>query len=101
MRLWPRSTSDRIREAFAFLTAAHGYRLVADSDGAMGGSVTYRSDGLWIAVEWDRSEPWLEFSPTRSSLGRVDWELVDHVLRGAEHWERGMDDPARTAAPEE
>jgi hypothetical protein len=99
MRLWPRSTADRIREAFAFLVETHGYRLVADSDGGMGGSITYRSEGLWIAVEWDRGEPWLEFSPTRSSVGRFDWDLVDHVLRG-EAFARA-DVPAREAPADE
>ena len=82
MRLWPRSTATRIREAFAFLTTDAGYRLVADSDGGLGGSVTYRSDVLWIAVEWDRGAPWLEFSPTQSAIGRFDWVLVDHLLQG-------------------
>jgi hypothetical protein len=101
MRLWPRSTSEEIRAAFAFLVEEHGYRLVADSGDGMGGAVTYRSDDLWVAVEWDRSKPWLEFAPTHSSVGRFDWELVGHLLRGAEHWERGMNDPARTATPEE
>jgi hypothetical protein len=89
LRLMPRSPADRIREAFGFLTRPpHAFRIVAESEG-MGGAVTYRSDALWVAVEWDRGEPWLEFSPTRSSVGRFDWELVDHVLRGAAHYEAG------------
>lgn len=95
MHLWPRSTADQIYEAFGFLTD-RGYRLIADSPGGMGGSVTYRSAGLWIAVEWDRSEPWIEFAPTHASVGRVHWEVVDHLLRGAEHWEHGTA-AARTA----
>src|SRR5690349_2894015 len=99
MRLWPRSMSERIREAFAFLVDGHGYRLVSYSGGGMGGSVTYRSDDLWIAVEWDRSDPWLEFSPTRSAVGRFDWDLVDHVLRGAAALEHA-DVPALDAPPD-
>ena len=96
MRLWPKSVGDRIREAFAFLTEVHGYRLIADSDGGMGGSLTYRSDALWIAVEWDRSDPWLEFSPARSPAGKFDWDLVDQLLRSAPHFE-GAGVPSRTA----
>ena len=89
MRLWPRSAAEEIREAFAWLTGPpHAYRLIAESDG-MRGAVTYRSEGLWIAVEWDRGQPWLEFSPTRSAVGRFDWQLVDHLLRGAERYAAG------------
>jgi hypothetical protein len=83
------STGDTIRIAFAWLTAPqHGYRIVAESEGA-GGAVTYRSDALWIAVEWDRGQPWLEFAPTHSAVGRFDWELVDHLLRDAPHFREG------------
>ena len=39
MRLWPRSTTDLIREAFAFLPDA-GYRLVSESGLGMGVTVT-------------------------------------------------------------
>jgi hypothetical protein len=95
MRLWPRSTGDEIRETFAFLTQERGYRLIADSDAGMGGSLAYRSPELWITVEWDRSDRWLEFSPTRSAV-KVDWDLVDHLLRGAPHYE-GAGVPMRTA----
>jgi hypothetical protein len=89
LRLMPRSPADRIRDAFAWLTEPpHAYRIVAESEG-LGGAVTYRSESLWVAVEWDRGEPWLEFSPTRSAVGRFDWELVDHLLRGAAHFGGG------------
>ena len=96
MRLWPRSTGDEIRDAFAFLTRERGYRLIADSDAGMGGSLTYRSAELWIAVEWDRGDPWLEFSPTRSEV-KVDWDVVDHLLRGVPQYE-GLGVPVRTAS---
>jgi hypothetical protein len=99
MRLWPRSTGDGIRDAFAFLTQERGYRLIADSDAGMGGSLTYRSSELWIAVEWDRGDPWLEFSPTRSEV-KVDWDLMDHLLRGAPQYE-GVGVPVRTAPASE
>ena len=95
MSLWPRSTGDNIRDAFAFLTRERGYRLIADSDAGMGGSLTYRSDELWIAVEWDRGDPWLAFSPTRSEV-KADWDLMDHLLRGAAQYE-GAGIPIRTA----
>src|SRR5581483_2378618 len=98
MALFGPSISERIHEAFAFLEA-RGYRLIAESAEAMGGSINYRSPHLWVAIDWDRSEPWLEFAPTHSSIGRVDWELVDHVLRGAKHWEFGMS-PRKTASAE-
>ena len=55
MRIWPQSIGDAVREDFAFLPAAHGYRLIADSDAGLGGRLTYRSPDLWIAVHWDRS----------------------------------------------
>jgi len=96
MRLWPKSVGDRIREAFAFLTEVHGYRLIAHSDGGMGGSLTYRSDALWIAVAWDRGDPWLEFSPARSPAGPFEWDLVDQLLRGVPHFD-GPGVPVRTA----
>ena len=95
MRFWPQSTGDAVRAAFAFLPAEHGYRLMADSDAGLGGSLAYRSPDLWITVHWDRSDPWLEFSPTNLDA-RFDWDLVEHLLRGAECYE-GVALPVRTA----
>ncbi len=95
MRFWPQSTGDAIREAFAFLPAAHGYRLIADSDAGMGGSLTYRSADLWITVSWDRGDHSVEFSPTNID-GKFDWELIEHLLRGAERYE-GVGVPVRAA----
>jgi hypothetical protein len=76
MRLWPRSTTDRIREAFAFLIEA-GYRLVSESGLGMGVTVTYRSPALWIAVNADRGDAWVEVTPT----GQPDDPVTDDVLR--------------------
>ena len=95
MRFWPQSTGAAIREAFAFLPAAHGYRLIADSDAGMGGSMTYRSADLWITVSWDRGDHWVEFSPTNIDA-KFDWELIKHLLRGAEHYD-GLGVPVHAA----
>lgn len=89
MRFSPRSTLETIRDECEWLTTTpHAFRLVSESDG-MGGAVEYRSEALWIAVLWDRGLPWLAFAPTRSSVGRFDWELVDHLLRDAARFEAG------------
>ena len=95
MRFWPQSTGDAVRDAFAFLQEAHNYRLIVDSDAGMGGSLGYRSPELWITVHWDRDDPWLEFSPTDID-DRFDWDVVEHLLRGAEHYQ-GKGVPVRTA----
>ena len=99
MRFWSQSLSERIREAFAFLTESHGYRLVVVSDaGYMGGTVAYRSDDLWITVAWDRSDPWLEFSPTGLYV-KVNWQCFELLRRGGLREVVGM--PAACAsAPE-
>ena len=86
MRIWPRALADEIEDAFAFLLP-QGYRLIAKSAWGMGGRVTYRSAQLWIGIEWDRSEPWLDFAPVGSAEA-YDWDLVDHLLRGARHFSR-------------
>jgi hypothetical protein len=87
MRIFPPSTADRIRAAFAFLTDGPGYRLIVDSDAGMAGSIAYRSLDLWITAEWDRGDPWLTFSAARSAAGPFGWELVDHLLRSAPHFD--------------
>ena len=79
--------SDRIVHAFEFLIA-RGYKLVSRHDAAMGGDVTFRSDSLWIAIEWDRDEsPTLAIAPTQQSFGRVPWDNVDHLIRGVARYE--------------
>lgn len=79
-------TLREIRNNFDFLLEKSRYEIVSEGDG-MGGGVTYRSAELWVAVEWDRGLPTLVFAPTQRSVGRVDWTIVDHVLRNAEHYE--------------
>jgi hypothetical protein len=102
VRPWSQSPTERVRAAFAFLSEPpHAYRLIAESDSGMAGSVTYRSDALWITVEWDRGEPWLEFAPTQEPAGRFDWELVDSLLQGAKHTTAPVTGPAREAPAEE
>jgi hypothetical protein len=70
-----------IKAQFAFLLE-RGFVLTSESDAGFAGSITYRSPDLWIAVEWDRSHPWLRFSPTHSWSEFVEWSVLDHVLRG-------------------
>jgi hypothetical protein len=89
MRLWPRSTTARISEAFAFLAEA-GYRLVSDSGLGMGTTVTYRSPALWIAVNSDRGDTWVEVTPTGQpddpyTEGLLHELLAGHATYEAEH----------------
>jgi hypothetical protein len=98
MALFSPSVFDRIRSSFRFLLETGRYRLVAESEG-MGGAITYRSPELWVAVEWDRSLPWLDFSPTHESVGRFDWTLVDLLLNEAAHYSRDPKEP-EVAEPE-
>lgn len=86
MSLFGPTVPDRIRTSFRFLLETGRYRIIAESEG-MGGAITYRSPQLWIAAEWDRSLPWLEFSPTHHSLGRFDWILVGLLLNDADYYE--------------
>jgi hypothetical protein len=80
--------NDGIKAAFAFLESC-GYRLVAESgSGPFGGAITYRSADLWIVVEWDRGDVHLEFAPTQSWQGRVPRDNIDHLLRGADRFDR-------------
>lgn len=86
MRLWPRSTSDRIREAFAFLAEA-GYQLVSDSGYGMGATVTYRSAALWIAVSSDRGDVWVEVTPAGQADDAYSDDLLRELLAGHETYE--------------
>ena len=98
MPLFGPKVPDRIRASLQFLVDSGRYRLIAESEG-IGGAITYRSPELWIAAEWDRSLPWLDFSSTHDSAARFDWELLDLLLTGAEHYHHG-DGIARVADPE-
>lgn len=98
MSVFGPSIADRIRTAFQFLLETGRYRLIAESEG-MGGEIAYRSPDLWIAIQWDRSLPWIEFSPTHHSFGRFDWILVELLLANADHFE-GDALTAEVAEPE-
>jgi hypothetical protein len=86
MSLFGPTVPDRIRASFQFLVDSGRYRLIAESEG-IGGAITYRSSELWIAAEWDRSLPWLDFSSTHDAGARFNWSLVDLLLAGADHYE--------------
>ena len=98
MSLFGPTIPDRIRTSFQFLVDSGGYRLIAESEG-LGGAITYRSAELWIAAEWDRSLPWLDFSPTRDSAGRFDWILIDLLLKESERYDRDVEQ-SEVAEPE-
>lgn len=80
------STTETIHTAFDFLLA-RGYAVVAESDGAMAGTVAYRSPLLWISLEWERGNPTLSFTLTRTTPNSFAWTLVDRVLNGELHLE--------------
>lgn len=99
MRLWPRSTANRVRDAFGFLAAERGYLLAAASDASMAGSLAYRSDTLCVVADWDRGEPVLFITPV-GTTARFGWNVLDALLRGLAHYE-GPAVPAREAPPEQ
>jgi hypothetical protein len=86
MRFWPRSATETIREAFAFLTNDCGYRLVSESGLGMGVTVTYRSPALWVAVNADRGDAWVEVTPARSADDPYDDRLLAELLAGHEQY---------------
>jgi len=85
MHFWPRSREDEVTDHFAFLLKRR-YALVAKSSSDTGGRVTYRSAKLWIGVEWDGGDPWLDFSPVGATES-YDWDLVRQLLRGRTRFE--------------
>ena len=99
MRYWPQSTADEVREAFDFLVDLHGYRLIVCSTG-MGGTVAYRSELLWISLEWDRSAPWLEVAPSRSGIQAFGQATLAWLLSGAD-FDQFRGESARFASLEE
>ena len=81
MRFWPRSTTEVMRETFAFLIEA-GYRLVSESGVGMGVTVTYRSPALWIAVNADRGDVWADVTPADGFDDPYDDRLLAGLLAG-------------------
>src|SRR4029077_5816270 len=68
---------------------ARGYKLAAESDGGMAGTIAYRSPRLWLSFEWDRSNPWLTFTFTDVGPAAVMWTNVDRALNGHAHSQYG------------
>src|SRR4029077_10436854 len=86
MGFWSKSREDEVESAFSFLLGS-GYELVAKSAEGTGGRVTFRSKNLWIGIEWRQGDPWIEFGPA-GAAATYDWDLVDHLLRGKDQFER-------------
>lgn len=78
------ATAERIRKAFDFLLQ-RGYTLAVESDAGMAGTIAYRSPLLWISLEWERSNPWLSVTLTRTAPNSFSWPLIDRVLSGKLH----------------
>lgn len=68
------------------------------SDGAMGGTVAFHSDALWVVAEWDRGEPYL-FLTSVCTTACVGWDVRDALLRGRPRFE-GPAVPQRAAPPD-
>ena len=86
MRFWPRSATELIREAFAFLIDDAGYQLVSASGLGMGVTVTYRSPTLWISVHDDRGDAWAEVTPSDAADDPYDDRLLAELLAGHERY---------------
>jgi hypothetical protein len=85
MRFWPQSREDQVVDHFAFLLKRR-YALVARSSSGNSGRVTYRSAKMWIGIEWDGGDPWIDFSPVGAS-DSYDWDLVRLFMRGRTEYE--------------